>query len=777
HLARAYQNHVDDQGHSHINAALHRAAGTTPQPIAPSPAQKTPFFQKLTQPLRQPGIRYARQNKNRATPSTVRRPPNAKRPFLPSFPSLPGSLNLLNPLNPKKYLWLLLIIFGAVLAFLVFDEGGTVAEDTGDAGVSIVVTGPPKFTPDTSGEVDIGSSDESGSIGDGTTKNTTPQNTGDGTGIGDGSDATGSVQGIATGPDDINKPKAEVLQANVGSRAGLKPSKYDITVTVTGSADDVVVRLPLDPKGVYIAASQPCTYENGSVVWHLNQRPSATADGLCDHQQPVGDGTSVATSPEQTNTSQPASFPLAKFQGYGFPAPQSPSPQQMTGNTLSRWNTLKPLAQQAASATGVDIGIIGMWPWLEGSFVPFDNCDREHNLAGSVGDADHNTQCPYWGGAWQVGLGLHPAYTHMFVKEAFDTMYNGHDNATVQKVGNNVITNMRNRHGVTLSIISNPFPNVSLDTIITGAVNGDLQMRNLLTTLMKDDAIGIYMIARHFRDNVGVNSGLASKMEGWSSSYYNRQKIVNYIKGVYDAGVTGGSTDGSVSGGTSAVTSGTYTLSILILPKTGVDKEYIYEYATAEMINPRGTGSSGIGDNTQDTSGDVSTGTTAGLTCSMASPTQEPWPNVNKWNDKIIQAIALAKKTEGVEVPGNIVKAIMMMESGGDELPPNMSDYRGLMQVSEKTSKAEGSNCDWHNKPTYDVNTTQGNVNCGVQHLARGIKTCNGDTSAIIGQYFTGQCNYSSSGPDKFGTTPNAYVNKVIGTYNFLNSQVKDTCK
>ncbi|HVZ59078.1 MAG TPA: transglycosylase SLT domain-containing protein [Patescibacteria group bacterium] len=160
--------------------------------------------------------------------------------------------------------------------------------------------------------------------------------------------------------------------------------------------------------------------------------------------------------------------------------------------------------------------------------------------------------------------------------------------------------------------------------------------------------------------------------------------------------------------------------------------------------------------------------------CGMASPTDPPWPTVNQWNSLIVNAINLEKQKEGITVPGNLVKAIMMEESGGIELAPNAWGYTGLMQVGDGNAQGGGSNCDW-NQPDYNISTDQGNVNCGVQHLGRGLKTCGGDPMQTIGQYFTGGCDYASAGPDGFGTTPNQYVNTVIGYYNSLNSQTDTT--
>lgn len=282
-----------------------------------------------------------------------------------------------------------------------------------------------------------------------------------------------------------------------------------------------------------------------------------------------------------------ASFDVAKFQSYGFPAPQDPNPAEMSESALQGWNQyLRDAVAKASSATGVDPGIIGMWPYVEtqGSWVPFDNCNQELN-GGFGGDSNPNTQCPLWGDYWQVGPGNHLAYTHSFIPEAFDVMYGSQDNETVQQVGQSVIDSHTERFGSPLTIVTS-FPNRSLSSIIDDAVGGDLTSRTLMATLMKDDAIGVYLIARHFKDNIGINSGLASKMEGWSSSYYGRQKIVNHIKAIYDAGVSGG---GGTSGG---LGSGSQTFTLVLRPNE--PDSWVINRVTANAVGG-GSGSSESG--------------------------------------------------------------------------------------------------------------------------------------------------------------------------------------
>jgi len=293
---------------------------------------------------------------------------------------------------------------------------------------------------------------------------------------------------------------------------------YTIQVSYTGLPTQITVvdYLPLE-----------VTFENATGPGN----PSYSADS-----HTVTWRINVTSSGVSGSLALPTTFDQARFESYGFPAPEDPNPIVLDGEALERWKTyVLPHAIKAANVTGVDIGVIGMWPFLEGGFVPFDNCDSEHRVS-SDGDDNHNTECFLWGDYWQIGLANHPAYTYQFVESAFDTMYRDHSDEIVQEVGQRVIDESPTRAGVQYTYVSE-FPTVPLSTIVdrSAPAIADHEMRNLLSILMKDDAIGMYLIARHFKENIGLDSGMAAQMEGWDSTYYNRQKIINYIKAIYDA--------------------------------------------------------------------------------------------------------------------------------------------------------------------------------------------------------------------------------------------------
>jgi hypothetical protein len=67
----------------------------------------------------------------------------------------------------------------------------------------------------------------------------------------------------------------------------------------------------------------------------------------------------------------------------------------------------------------------------------------------------------------------------------------------------------------------------------------------------------------------------------------------------------------------------------------------------------------------------------------IASPLDPLWANVNQWNDAILAAQQQALTECGEFVPTNVIKAVMMIETGGI-MPsgPNYAGAHGLMQFT-----------------------------------------------------------------------------------------------
>lgn len=160
-------------------------------------------------------------------------------------------------------------------------------------------------------------------------------------------------------------------------------------------------------------------------------------------------------------------------------------------------------------------------------------------------------------------------------------------------------------------------------------------------------------------------------------------------------------------------------------------------------------------------------GVSSAINGACAVPSDEEWANVNRWDEQVKAGIKEIYTRTNIEVPCNLVKAFMKLESNGEELPPNADGYMGLMQVATDTATGGGSNCDWR---TYDVTTTQGNINCGVHEIANGYEACNNSWDGAILKYFSGQCE-STGATDAFGTSTDQYLQIVKENWEYLDSQ------
>jgi murein DD-endopeptidase MepM/ murein hydrolase activator NlpD len=99
----------------------------------------------------------------------------------------------------------------------------------------------------------------------------------------------------------------------------------------------------------------------------------------------------------------------------------------------------------------------------------------------------------------------------------------------------------------------------------------------------------------------------------------------------------------------------------------------------------------------------------------MASPTEPLWKAVNAWDPFIHQDIAQVAGETGVNVPGNVIKAIMMIESQGNPNARN-GNAVGPLQVTPDTIGAQAKENGWdYSKAASDPNYA---VYAGIKELA-----------------------------------------------------------
>lgn len=152
---------------------------------------------------------------------------------------------------------------------------------------------------------------------------------------------------------------------------------------------------------------------------------------------------------------------------------------------------------------------------------------------------------------------------------------------------------------------------------------------------------------------------------------------------------------------------------------------------------------------------------------SMGSPASAG-AAIDQWDAQFAAGIQTIAGIEQVTVPINLVKALVGEESQGVMAPCNGAGYCGLMQVGLPSAQGGGSDCD---TASFDISTVQGNINCGVQELARGYKRC-GTWQGALSAYYTGQCDCPDCHDDPSlggsGETATTYVGHIWDHYQQL---------
>ena len=129
------------------------------------------------------------------------------------------------------------------------------------------------------------------------------------------------------------------------------------------------------------------------------------------------------------------------------------------------------------------------------------------------------------------------------------------------------------------------------------------------------------------------------------------------------------------------------------------------------------------------------------------------WSAVDQWNSTITQA---ASK---YGVPANLIKAVMMRESGGQNLPINGSMAVGPMQVTTNNWGGLG----------YDLYDPQQNIMAGAAVLKQMYDSM-GSWEGAVRAYLAGPGGAYTGATDSFGTDPTSYWNDVSRYWNQLNN-------
>jgi murein DD-endopeptidase MepM/ murein hydrolase activator NlpD len=145
----------------------------------------------------------------------------------------------------------------------------------------------------------------------------------------------------------------------------------------------------------------------------------------------------------------------------------------------------------------------------------------------------------------------------------------------------------------------------------------------------------------------------------------------------------------------------------------------------------------------------------------MASPKGGDWDAVNKWDPYIQQYLVQVASETGVKVPGNVVKALMMIESRGGANAYNPgSGATGPLQVTANTL-GNGAENGW----SYDQARADPNyaLYAGIKELALRFldaqKTnLSYDWSNVANGYFSG--SYEFTGNSDGNMTDNEYTNQ-----------------
>jgi hypothetical protein len=332
---------------------------------------------------------------------------------------------------------------------------------------------------------------------------------------------------------------------------------------VRGSADDVIVTLPIHDKAEFVKASLPCHLEEGRIIWNLAQNPSTTTLGRCGEQVSTAPTTQLSPPSQMQRSTKPTIYNM----GFG------PSNATRIANMIRSLRANSPyLGHESeiiefARETGLDPLMIIV------SFSESQLCTDGLNTPFGSSPPNYNCMNITWEAALYAQNNLGMDLTRWGAKKGSSSL--GH-NWTF-------IPTMRQGIGFTFDFFARRFKGMDLETFWnTHNPCSDPQ-------------------------TIGTNCG--------SYAMNRALDLLRTHAGPPSTGPDAFVGDGSSfpGGGSGMVGSGSYQITVVLRPKPGVNNEFLYEYASAKMINPRGSTSfaSDLG-NTTDTSGLVNVGTQVG---------------------------------------------------------------------------------------------------------------------------------------------------------------------
>lgn len=137
------------------------------------------------------------------------------------------------------------------------------------------------------------------------------------------------------------------------------------------------------------------------------------------------------------------------------------------------------------------------------------------------------------------------------------------------------------------------------------------------------------------------------------------------------------------------------------------------------------------------------------------------WEGVDAWDAAILNAQTAIYQKTGIFVPGNLIKAVMKLESNGENLDINRSLAVGPMQVTTNNWGGLG----------YDLFDPEENIMAGVEVLATMYKA--GDLAGNPSWEWAAR-RYIGLGPggDSYGTDHELYWTTIKSHWNALNTAV-----